>query len=551
VAEAPEHDAPGDPTALPTVMGKAPGKRATAETADRTLLAEEIARTRIFLALAAAVGGVLVLGVPLLSASVRQRVGLVAVCALVGAVALWLYFKLRDPSSYTEGRIIFFSLVLMIAANCGFLLFGVFSPAPMVVALGIYFLSLGASVRAAVINYVSGALLHAVPAVLISLGVIADPGIFTGATVPASDKLLTALLVQGGYLLFFVMARFSRRATLDAIDQLQTALLQVNKRDALLAEAQGELDRALVGGQLGRFSERQLGRFRLGSIIGRGGMSEVYGATSVDDGRPAAVKVLSESLSTEPRHVRRFKREAEIVRRLQSRHVVRVYDVNTEGSPGYIAMELLEGHDLAWQLRHERRFPPARVLALVTQVADALSEAAAAGIVHRDLKPQNLFAVEEAGAVVWKVLDFGISKLERSGTLTEGNIVGTPGYMAPEQARGGDVGPGADVFTLALIAYRAITGRPAFAGRDMTRFVFDVCYVQPMQPSKLVPLGEDVERVLALGMAKDPNERFAGADELARALARAFSGELDPALRERADALIRRDPWGEPIKRAP
>ena len=109
-----------------------------------------------------------------------------------------------------------------------------------------------------------------------------------------------------------------------------------------------------------------------------------------------------------------------------------------------------------------------------------------------------------ATGAVWKVLDFGVSKLERSGTLTHGNVVGTPGYMAPEQARGGDVGPTADVFALAVIAYRALTGRPAFSGRELPRILFDVCYVQPMQPSKLVPLPDDVERVLLLGMAKDP-----------------------------------------------
>jgi serine/threonine-protein kinase len=167
--------------------------------------------------------------------------------------------------------------------------------------------------------------------------------------------------------------------------------------------------------------------------------------------------------------------------------------------------------------------------------------------VHRDIKPQNLFAVDGAdGKRLWKVLDFGVSKLAASGTLTQGHIIGTPGYMAPEQARGGEVGPKADVFSLTVIAYRALTGRPAFSGRDMPRVLFDVCYVQPMRPSKLVPLPDDVERVLALGMAKDAEAR-PGALELATALRAAFDERLDEALRRRADAILQREPWGKKL----
>jgi len=246
-------------------------------------------------------------------------------------------------------------------------------------------------------------------------------------------------------------------------------------------------------------------------------------------------------------HLRRFQREAEIIASLRSKHVVRLYHVGIDGTgdaPAYIAMELLEGHDLAFELRRDRRLDHERVLTLVDHVADALTEAAASEIVHRDLKPQNLFAVDAGGATTWKVLDFGVSKLERSGTLTHGNVVGTPGYMAPEQARGGDVAPTADVFALAVIAYRALTGRPAFSGRELPRVLFDVCYVQPMQPSKLVPLPDDVERVLALGMAKNPKERIATAAEFAAGLRAAFEGGLDGAFRRRADALLARAPWG-------
>ena len=531
-----------------TVVARPGVERLTTVTPDLALLSEEIARTRVFLAVSAALATILGICAPLLSGSFALRVAVLISCTVVVVASSWFRWALRDPALYTERRLVTVSYVLMIATGIGVYFIGVFSPSPMVGTVGIYFLALSASRAAAVSAWVTGALLHAVPAVLIGLGLLRDPGLFQGGAVTGRDKLLAALLVQVVYILTFLLARGSRRATRAAVERLHAALAQVQKREALLAEAHHELDRALAAGHLGRFSEHQLGPFRLGPLIGRGAMSEVYRAARVDDGRPAAVKVLHRELVQQPQHLRRFQREAEIIAQLRSPHVVRLYDVGIDASgdaPAYIAMELLEGHDLGWILRRERRLEHPRLLALVDQVADALTEAAAAEIVHRDLKPQNLFAVDDGAR--WKVLDFGVSKLASSGTLTAGAIVGTPGYMAPEQARGGEVGPGADVFSLAVIAYRALTGRPAFAGRDMPRVLFDVCYVQPMQPSKLLPLPDDVERVLALGMAKDPKERLVTAAELALALRAAFEGGLDAAFRRRADALLARAPWGAKI----
>jgi tRNA A-37 threonylcarbamoyl transferase component Bud32 len=547
----PAEDTHVDAPEAPTVAAKANVERVTTVTPDLALLAEEVARTRVFLGVTSALAGMLMICAPLLSGPFLLRGGVCAACFVVVAVSLWFRNTIREPQRYTERRLLLVSYLLMTATGFGVYFVGVFSPAPMAGTLGIYFLSLGSSRLAALSTYIIGALMHAVPAVLIGLGVMSDPGIFRDSSTTGRDKLLAALLVQVVYFLTYVLARLSRRATRQVIEKLHSALAQVQKREALLSEAHHELDRALAVGHLGRYSERQLGPFRLGPVIGRGAMSEVYRAARIDDGRPAAIKVLQSDLVAQPQHLRRFQREAEIIAQLRSRHVVRLYQVDidsTGDAPAYIAMELLEGHDLAWHLRRERRLEPERVLTLVDHVADALTEAAAAEIVHRDLKPQNLFAATDGnGEPVWKVLDFGVSKLERSGTLTHGHIVGTPGYMAPEQARGGDVGPGADVFSLAVIAYRALTGRPAFSGRELPRVLFDVCYAQPMQPSKLVPLPDDVERVLALGLAKDPNERISTAAQLAVGLRAAFEGGLDATFRKRADALLARAPWGSKI----
>ena len=188
---------------------------------------------------------------------------------------------------------------------------------------------------------------------------------------------------------------------------------------------------------------------------------------------------------------------------------------------------------------------PERALEMIDHVSDALSEAAAADVVHRDLKPQNVFLAQSTSASVWKVLDFGVSKLSTDpGTLTHGMPIGTPAYMAPEQARGAPVDARADVFSLACIAYRALTGRPAFSGGDLAQILFDVCFVQPLRPSSLAPLGADVERALALGLAKEVDARIGSAAEFAAALRSACSDSLSPALRARADAVLAAAPWG-------
>jgi serine/threonine-protein kinase len=168
-------------------------------------------------------------------------------------------------------------------------------------------------------------------------------------------------------------------------------------------------------------------------------------------------------------------------------------------------------------------------------------------VVHRDLKPHNLFLAEEGGVFTWKLLDFGVSKLvDAGGTLTAGHVIGTPGYMAPEQARGEDVDGRADVYALAAIAYRCLTGHPPFTGKDVPSTLYDVVYKMPTRPSLLIAeLHADVDRALALGLAKRPRERLASARELADALAAAVGGGLAPGLRVRADELVARHAWGQ------
>jgi len=166
----------------------------------------------------------------------------------------------------------------------------------------------------------------------------------------------------------------------------------------------------------------------------------------------------------------------------------------------------------------------------------------ARGIVHRDLKPQNLFL----DGLTWKIVDFGIARLaDHSSTLTRGAVVGTPQYMAPEQARGETIDHRADLYSLGAIAYRTLTGRNAFSGDDAAAVLYAVVHGMPVRPSALVDVVDDVDRWVALALAKDPALRPASGKVLAHQLVSALRGELSPQLRDTADRLIAAAPWQE------
>jgi serine/threonine-protein kinase len=426
----------------------------------------------------------------------------------------------------------------------GLYYWGAASPVAAMLVYGIYFFSLGSNARITAFMYALVAILHGALGVGIAAGVLQDRGVVSMAGLRPIDQAAIISIYEALYLITFVTARASQRFTLDAMTKLQQAARHVAQRDALLAEARAELDRALKIGGPGRFTDQQIGSFRLGVLIGRGGMGEVYEAHGADR-REAAVKLLHPGTLGDPTAVQRFLREARTAARLDCPHVVRVLEVGTTaGELPFLAMERLRGTDLAMQLRRHRRLGLAPAKLVAEQVALGLEAARAAGIVHRDLKPHNIFLADDGGARRWKILDFGVSKSGGSGTLTKGHVVGTPAYMAPEQARGEDVDHRADVYSLAAILYRAITGHPAFTGKDVPTTLYEVVYRVPTQPSLLAQLPGDVDRVLALGLAKRADDRLETALELARWFAAAVDGALQLEQRRRADELIARYPWG-------
>ena len=166
------------------------------------------------------------------------------------------------------------------------------------------------------------------------------------------------------------------------------------------------------------------------------------------------------------------------------------------------------------------------IIVMADQVARGLEVARMAGVVHRDLKPHNLFHHKPDGMPpLWKILDFGVSKTMTSeGTLTGDGIVGTPQYMAPEQASGAAVTHLADVYALGAIVYRCLTGRSPFSGQDLAALVYKLVHTPPVRPSALGRVSPHVEAVLAVAMAKDPRARFSSAQAFARALLSARRG---------------------------
>jgi serine/threonine-protein kinase len=273
----------------------------------------------------------------------------------------------------------------------------------------------------------------------------------------------------------------------------------------------------------GRWTNQQIGSFRIGLVLGRGAMGEVYEAHG-PDGNPAAVKLLTARATASSSLVERFHREMEIAARLESPHIVRVFELSAPDAPvPYIAMERLHGTDLATRLRNENRIPSDELVILLDQVARGLEVARLAGVVHRDLKPHNLFHHDGA---TWKILDFGVSKvMDSEGTLTGEGIVGTPQYMAPEQASGGHVTHLADVYALGAIAYRCLTGRSPFKGKDLSELVYQVVHTPPQRPSTLGRVSSAIDDVLAVAMAKEPRRRFPSALLFAQAFIAARRGK--------------------------
>ena len=270
------------------------------------------------------------------------------------------------------------------------------------------------------------------------------------------------------------------------------------------------------------------GTYIIEAMIGRGGMGAVYLASHRRlQGKKVAIKMLHADLGGDE-ILARFKREADIASQLDHPNIVKVENYNklADGTP-YIVYEYLQGESLAQRLADGGAMPIETVFSILRQVGSALSAAHRAGIVHRDLKPQNIFLqpseVDGRAVEVAKVLDFGISKMRGSQTVKtqEATLLGTPQYMAPEQATGqhSNVDERTDIFALGTIIYEMVSGVPAFSGANIPEVVFKVVYEQPRPLAEVAPkLASVLALAIGKAMAKAPAERYATVGDFVEAM---------------------------------
>jgi serine/threonine-protein kinase len=274
-------------------------------------------------------------------------------------------------------------------------------------------------------------------------------------------------------------------------------------------------------------------RFRVCSPLGRGGMGSVWLAHHVELDMPCALKFVEGAGALDPDTRHRFAREAKAAALLRSPHVVQILDAGTWDGTPYLAMELLEGETLAERLARLGRLRPPACVAVVDQVARALTKAHAAGIIHRDLKPDNVFLARDDGAEVVKVLDFGIAKWAPGAAggppLTGfGALLGTPLYMSPEQARDSrSVDHRSDLWSLAVIAFECLTGRLPFDGQRILDVFMQILNAPLPVPTQVAPgLPRAFDAWWAKAADRDRARRFADAREQADALAVALGVSL-------------------------
>jgi eukaryotic-like serine/threonine-protein kinase len=255
--------------------------------------------------------------------------------------------------------------------------------------------------------------------------------------------------------------------------------------------------------------------------VGRGGMSDVFAVEHLRLGRVFALKMLRAEVDAE-RATERFRREAKAIASLNSEFVVQVVDCGEhDDRTPYLVMELLEGQDLRSLLKRHGTLPPTRVVPLILEACRGLARVHAAGLVHRDLKPENVFVARRESGEDWcKILDFGVAKMASGLATTEGTVVGTARYMAPEQLADGDkVDPTTDIYALGAIMYECLSGRSLHQGATMQEVMFRVMNEAPVPLSSLCPqLPRDLCELVAKATAKQQSARPQSAEELAELL---------------------------------
>jgi eukaryotic-like serine/threonine-protein kinase len=298
-----------------------------------------------------------------------------------------------------------------------------------------------------------------------------------------------------------------------------------------------------------RIGDVLAGKYKVERVLGAGGMGVVLGAYHLELDERVAIKLLSSDMTEDGEAVARFQREARAAVKIKSEHVARVLDVGRlESGAPYIVMEHLEGRDLGAWLDQDGPLPIPLAVDFVLQACEAIAEAHALGIVHRDLKPSNLFCVElRDGTPSVKVLDFGISKMSPRassrpdvGMTRSRALLGSPQYMAPEQLKSSrQVDPRSDIWSLGVVLYELVAGKPPFGGEEMPEIVINIASNEPLPLASLRPdAPPELASVIVRCLEKDADRRFSNVAEFAVALA-SFAPEDARASIQRIERVLK------------
>jgi serine/threonine-protein kinase len=293
--------------------------------------------------------------------------------------------------------------------------------------------------------------------------------------------------------------------------------------------------------ELERSYEGQLieGKYLVKGLLGRGGMGAVYRAENVRIGKAVAIKVLLRGHRKGSDAEKRFIREARIAGGLGHPGIVEIYDLGTldDGVP-FQVMELLEGETLSARIKHEGALPIDEALDVAEQVLSALEVAHGRGVIHRDLKPENVFLARKGEQVVAKLLDFGISKSAKDETLSltrTGMVVGTPYYLAPEQARGEAVDHRVDLWGMGVLLYESLTGQLPYRADNYNKLLVTILTTRPTPPRDVRPaIPDEIEQIIQHAMTHDRDQRYESARGMLRAIraarGRAMSASVPPPM---------------------
>src|SRR5215471_4803485 len=278
----------------------------------------------------------------------------------------------------------------------------------------------------------------------------------------------------------------------------------------------------------------KIGKYLIQGVLGKGAMGVVYKGFDPGIERTVAIKTVRKDLvdpELAAQVMARFKNEAKAAGRLLHPNIVSVYEYGEDEANAFIAMEYVDGTGLREYLSRKATFDLGQIVAIVSQVLEALDFAHERGVVHRDIKPANLI-LTASGAL--KVADFGIARIDTSNLTNAGMVMGTPSYMSPEQCQGKDIDRRSDLFSTGVVLYELLTGEKPFSG-SIEAIAFKICYEDHKPPSESSKLAVTaaMDAIVATALAKSPEARF----QNARAFNRALRQALDPQLTWKGEAV--------------